>query len=458
MGAAESSPEDASSSSASSSSASPLDLDSLDVSGWLILHVQSHSPCDGLGLIPYFDLITHCNGQPLTSHESSLVAHIRPHTPVTLTIFSLSLLTSRTLSLTPRPHSGDGLLGLLIRHDALTGSTPVECLHVVGVKAGSPAEAAGLRAGEDWLMGGDRVAFKGWPLFDAWLEREDGREVAVWVWSGRTWRMREVRIRLSKGWGGEGSLGADLAHGWVHRLPVWEQPQRRAVTVERTSGVRVGKRSQRGLTLEDGQLLVNLELPAQDARDDAVPLLTLRVRDPDEDLIVPYTGAAHSAHAGGAGSGHGHQHGHQHNHAAHGHSHAHGNHGHSHGGNAHSHKAGGLSAGAPYAVSTSPLPSPAASPTLSGAATTSAVPPGKKPLTAQLPRSRESSPQVQPTSANALSLASANSLSQLPPSAASPTQRPPPAGSSPLAPPFPSLAPNTAAFHPRLGPSMHDFT
>ena len=474
MGASESTPDDSTSSSSSSSSPStslssstpsgpPPDLDSFDVSGWLLLHIQPHSPASSLpSLTPYFDLLTHVNSTPLTSHESSLLSHILPHTPLTLTLFSTSTLTPRTLSLTPRPHPGDGLLGLLIRHDSLSSSTPLDCLRVLRVHEGSPAEEGGLRGGTDWLLGADRVAFKGWAVFDGWLEREEGKEVAVWVWSSNTWRVREVRLRLRKGWGGKGSLGADLAHGWKHRLPVWDEARRRPVRVERRSEVRVGKRGQRGLTVEDEQLFVQLQLPGSgEGGDEAVPLLCIRVREPGEEAAAPVPDSAApspvlTAKVAPVNHAHG----------DHGHSHA-GEHGHSHGGDAHHHSHGQSHAhAAPPSSSTLP-PGPAASLTTLTTSTTvpAALPsvsaklasPAKKPLSAHLPRSRETSPQIQPSLASSAALSAAPAMPQLPQPAMSTGQRGP---SSMGAPPFPSLAPNTAAFNPavRTSTAVHDFT
>ena len=475
MGAAESSAAD--SSTAPSSSGPPPDLDSFDVSGWLILHVQPHSPASSLSLTPYFDLLTHVDSHPLTSHESSLLAHIHPYTPLTLTLFSLSTLTPRTLTLTPRPHPGDGLLGLLIRFDALTSSTPLDCLHVLRVHPRSPAEEGGLRGGTDWLLGGDRVAFKGWAVFDAWLEREEGREVGVWVWSSNTWRVREVRLRLRKGWGGEGSLGADLAHGWKHRLPVWDEAIRRPVRVERRSEVKLGKGGQRGLTVEDGQLFINFALPGGEGSDDAAPLLSIRVREPGEDAAaaVPVTAPSPALTAKAAPASNHlpaqqlHQeqaHSHSHAHGDRGHSHA-GGHGHSHGGDAHAHSHGqGHSHAHAAPASASPQPpapsrpstTPAADPPPAQSTSKTAPAAAKKPLPAQLPRSRESSPQIQPASAavSSAALSSAPPLALLPQPAMSMAQR----TASPLAAPFPSLAPNTAAFNPtvRTSNSIQDFT
>ena len=479
MGAAESTPEDeaatATSAASTSTSTPPPDLDSFDVSGWLILHIQPSSPCDSQGLVPYFDLITHVNGHPLTSHESSLLAHIRPHTSISLTVFSLSLLSPRTLSITPRPHSGEGLLGLLIRHDSLSSSTPVECLHVLRVHPHSPASDADLRAGHDFLLGGDRVAFKAWPQFDAWLQRDPAPTTpsSVWVFNRHTWRVREVHLRLRKGWGGEGTLGADLAHGWKHRLPVWDDGRRRPVRVERRSGVGLGRPSQRGLVAEDGQVL--LHMPLQEGKEgEWVPLLTIRVREPGEDaeeVYVPTTPAAASAPmpakapapAPATATAANHNAGHAHDHAAHGHSHAHGEHGHSHG--SHSQGAGAPAvaastqgSGAGYSAATAATstavraagsaPAPAAPAAVPGSAGT-----GKKAITAQLPRSRESSPTLPPAAAAA---PAASAFAPLPQSAVFAAHGGPPV----MGVPFPSLAPNTAAFNPavRGGQALPDFT
>ena len=332
MGAAESTADEPAASSSTSSS-DPLD-ELPDISGWRVLNVKLDSPCDGLGLVPYMDLISHVNSSPLSEHESSLLQHIRPHVPVSLTLFSLSTLTSRTVTVTPRPWRGDGLLGLMIRHEQLTASSPQDCFHVLSVQPASPAARAGLQAGADYLLGTDRLVFRGWAQLDNWLRHSEGKDSTVFVFNSRAWRVREVRMRVGRHWGGEGSLGADLAQGWVHRLPVLEDPQRREVRLERKSEVRRGKRSESGLQRQDGgQLLLNLCLPTEGggngSSDDSVPLLTIRIREPGEYSALPAAANSSSRQPQRSSQpAHDHQHGDSHSHS---HGHGQGSHAHSHG-------------------------------------------------------------------------------------------------------------------------------
>ena len=466
MGAAESTADEPAASSSTTSS-DPLE-ELPDISGWRVLNVKVDSPCDGLGLVPYMDLISHVNSSPLSEHESSLLQHIRPHVPVALTLFSLSTLTSRTVTVTPRPWRGDGLLGLMIRHEQLTAASPQDCFHVLSVQPASPAARAGLQAGADYLLGTDRLVFRGWAQLDNWLRHSEGKDSTVFVFNSRAWRVREVRMRVGRHWGGEGSLGADLAQGWVHRLPVLEDPQRREVRMERKSEVRRGKRSESGLQRQDGgQLLLNLCLPTESggngSSDDSVPLLTIRIRESGEYSALPAAANSSSSRQPQRSSQHAHDHQHGDSHS-HSHGHGHGSHAHSHGpaavarngpssspasaavSNDAGLKATAVGAASSFAASGGgPPPSsvPSSSPSLH---------PTKKTIAPQLPRSRESSPAAQPA---VLPPAAAASVAALPPltsASAQPTAAASPSSFhspyAPLSAPFPSLAPNTAAFIP----------
>ena len=435
-------------------------LEELELSGWKILYIFPASPCDNVGLTPYCDILTHVNRTPIEQHEQSVLASIQPYKPLTLTFFSLATRSSRSVSVTPRPWSGDGLLGLMIRHDTITPFSPLDTLHVLNVHPNSPAAEAGLVAKADYLLGTPRWMFRGFQQLDGWLaeaEKAAGVDTLL-VFNSSTWRVREARVKVKRGWGGNGSLGADVAHGWKHRLPLMEE--KRPVTMEKRSFVRQGKRSESGLVREDGQLMLNLPLEAGGASgEDTVPLLSIRIREPEEYTRSSYTPhdkpepklpppkPQHDAHSA-AQQGHNHSHGgqqqqqHGHSHGAHGHSHAHGAHSHGNAAHAHSH-------GSPAAHShqtAAPTAGPPSSQLAAAPMTAAPALASKTTLAAKLPlsRSRDNSPLAGPTPAPASSMGAPVALTATNTAGitiSTPGLQPPP---SHLTPPFPSLAPQNA--------------
>ena len=128
--------------------------------GWKILSVSANSPSSGLGLCPYFSVITHVGGERLGTEEAGLVPLIREGVATALTVLNLATLSSRVVTVTPRRGwGGEGLLGLLIVHSWFDNAA-LEAIHVLEVHHGSPAEQAGLRAHSDFLLGTSRIAFK----------------------------------------------------------------------------------------------------------------------------------------------------------------------------------------------------------------------------------------------------------------------------------------------------------
>lgn len=113
----------------------------------------------------------------------------------------------------------------------------------------SPAERAGLRAGSDYLLGTpDRVFRDADDLHDEILDALDGsfqcyvykcvavlaqntrvkcsisialtdRSVVCDTNSSEDDQVRIVSIVPTERWGGDGVLGAEVAHGYLHRLP-----------------------------------------------------------------------------------------------------------------------------------------------------------------------------------------------------------------------------------------------
>jgi hypothetical protein len=128
--------------------------------GWKVLSVASQSPSGGKGLVPYFSVLTHINGERLGESESALVPLIREGADLRCTFLNLSTLQTREVNVTPArgPHH-EGLLGLMIRWDRFSNAH-LETIHCLEVHHGS--EHAGLRAHSsaavEWIQSRTEVA------------------------------------------------------------------------------------------------------------------------------------------------------------------------------------------------------------------------------------------------------------------------------------------------------------
>jgi len=195
-----------------------------DKSGWRILKVVANSPCDQLGLVPYFDVVTHVNGMRLNSNQASLLTMITEGTPTKLTILNYPQSKSREVTVVPsRGWGGNGLLGLVLRFDCYENAD-ADVIHVLEVYDSSPAQKAGLQPTSDYLLGTAEIAFKGYDHLDYFLEHFDNKPTSMFVFNSQTYRVREAIITPNRKWGGQGSLGCNLGIGLLHRLPLQSTP------------------------------------------------------------------------------------------------------------------------------------------------------------------------------------------------------------------------------------------
>lgn len=127
--------------------------------------------------------------------------------------------TLRDVALVPsRKWPGEGMLGITIRFDTYH-NVDEDVVHILDVEAGSPADLAGLQADTDYLLGTSEKVFKSIDILFEELQLNINRTMEIYVYSTKTDEVRNVVIMPSDEWGGEGLLGAGLAHGFLHRIP-----------------------------------------------------------------------------------------------------------------------------------------------------------------------------------------------------------------------------------------------
>ncbi len=125
----------------------------------------------------------------------------------------------REVVLTPsRNWPGEGYLGVIIRFDTFYEADEHLC-HVLDVEVNSPAELAGLQPGTDYLLGTTDLVFKDSNVLYDTLSSHIDKPIEIYVFNIETDEVRIAVLMPSTDWGGDGILGASVAHGYMHRLP-----------------------------------------------------------------------------------------------------------------------------------------------------------------------------------------------------------------------------------------------
>lgn len=126
------------------------------VEGYQVARVLVNSPAHRAGLLPYFDVIVAVDGIALDrEHKTQFQQYVTKslHKEITLAVFNLRCRSVRDVLVSPSDAwGGVGVLGCSLNWD--TADRMVEnTWHLVDVAAGSPAAAADLVPGRDYLLG-----------------------------------------------------------------------------------------------------------------------------------------------------------------------------------------------------------------------------------------------------------------------------------------------------------------
>lgn len=189
--------------------------------GYRVLGVQSQSPASYCGLVAFFDFIVAANSVPLRTLDTTFIGIIKAseEKPLTLTVYNYKNNSLREVVLVPsRKWPGEGMLGATIRFDSFEDAEE-QVVHVLEVESNSPAEIAGLQPMTDYLLGTAEKAFKDVDVLFFELKSNLDRPVEFYVYNTETDEVRMVVIMPTEDWGGDGILGASVAHGYLHMLP-----------------------------------------------------------------------------------------------------------------------------------------------------------------------------------------------------------------------------------------------
>ncbi|XP_071445692.1 Golgi reassembly-stacking protein 2 [Hetaerina americana] len=200
--------------------------------GYHVLRVQDGSPGQQAGLEAFFDFIVSIGNQRLDQDNEILKDALREGigSEVRLCVYSSKTQNVREVMVRPgEGWGGQGLLGISIRFCSFEGANE-NVWHVLEVNPSSPAEEAGLKAFEDYIIGADSVLHESEDLFSL-IEAHEGRALKLYVYNTQEDACREVTITPNSGWGGEGSVGCGIGYGYLHRIPIRNSHEARKLRV-----------------------------------------------------------------------------------------------------------------------------------------------------------------------------------------------------------------------------------
>ncbi|KAL0272334.1 UNVERIFIED_CONTAM: hypothetical protein PYX00_005349 [Menopon gallinae] len=189
--------------------------------GYHVLRVQEDSPGHKAGLEAFFDFIVAIGSTRLDQDNDTLKELLKAgiDQELQMTVYSSKTQSVRKVTIVPSTTwGGQGLLGVSIRFCSFEGANEM-VWHVLEVHPSSPAEAAGLKPFEDYIIGADSLLHESEDLFSL-IESHENRSLKLYVYNTVEDSCREVTITPSSSWGGEGSLGCGIGYGYLHRIPI----------------------------------------------------------------------------------------------------------------------------------------------------------------------------------------------------------------------------------------------
>lgn len=165
------------------------------------------------GLQSYLDFILSVNGTILRGgNDFAALVNRNIGERLNLRVFNILSQEEREEIVVPRQEwGGAGLLGGTVRYEEWSAESG-SGLKVLSVVPGSPAEAAGLVALQDFLLGTDAESLTHLDQLAGLVHRS--QELPIYVYSSGEKRVRRVVLRIKPG----EQLGIDAGQGAIHRL------------------------------------------------------------------------------------------------------------------------------------------------------------------------------------------------------------------------------------------------
>jgi hypothetical protein len=140
-------------------------------------------------------------------------------TPHMIVVYNIKSLETRFVTLIPSDNwGGAGLLGVTIRLDDYGGADE-RLIRVLSVEPQSPAAIAGLVPQQDYLLGTVGSSLDDTQALANLLLLHVDQVIELYVYNTNSDMVRVVPLMPTWSWGGKGLLGAEVATGYLHRLP-----------------------------------------------------------------------------------------------------------------------------------------------------------------------------------------------------------------------------------------------
>ncbi|KAL4929851.1 putative Golgi reassembly stacking protein [Aspergillus undulatus] len=171
-------------------------------------------------LEPWFDFIIGINGRLIDDPDPNLFAtEVRNCAGFRVTFAVWSAKGQRTHNISIAVPPSDPTLGLALQIAPLSSTQNI--WHVLNIPSPlSPAYRAGLLPHSDYIIGTPSGTLRGESALGELVEDHLDRTLVLWVYNSEFDVVRTVDLVPTRGWGGEGALGAELGFGALHRLPV----------------------------------------------------------------------------------------------------------------------------------------------------------------------------------------------------------------------------------------------
>jgi GRASP55/65 PDZ-like domain len=134
-------------------------------------------------------------------------------------VYNIKSLETRLVTLIPSDTwGGAGLLGVTIRLDDYGGADE-RLIRVLSVEPQSPAAISGLVPQQDYLLGTVGSSLDDTQALANLLLLHVDQVIEFYVYNTNSDMVRIVPLMPTWSWGGRGLLGAEVATGYLHRLP-----------------------------------------------------------------------------------------------------------------------------------------------------------------------------------------------------------------------------------------------
>ncbi|KAJ5773364.1 hypothetical protein N7457_008260 [Penicillium paradoxum] len=175
-----------------------------------------------LPLEPWFDFIVGINGHTIEDPDPNLFATECRNCAggsLRLELNTFLYQGQRTHTVTHPVPPTNPSLGLALQLAPLSSTQNI--WHVIAIPSPlSPAYRAGLLPYSDYIIGTPSGTLRGESALGELVEDHLNRTLVLWVYNSEFDVVREVELVPTRGWGGEGALGAELGYGALHRLPI----------------------------------------------------------------------------------------------------------------------------------------------------------------------------------------------------------------------------------------------